>query len=105
MLSGLFEVVDTDVIAYFFHVSGCKIAVYLATGTAIVLEPDKGSSATAKDILQTIVESEELALPPYAAEVFSIWMASSFLGITSVAYLKLSSLEINELGLVCYCQV
>lgn len=56
------------------------MAVYLATGTSVVVEPDKGCTATAKDILQTIVESEELALPPFATEVFSLWMASSFLG-------------------------
>lgn len=59
---------------------GCKMAVYLATGTAVIMEPDKGSSVTAKDLLDSLVESEELALSPYAAEVFSIWMASSFLG-------------------------
>jgi hypothetical protein len=60
---------------------GCKIAVYLATGTAVIVEPDKGSSATAKDLLDSLVESEELALSPYASDVFSIWMASSFLGM------------------------
>ncbi|ODM86913.1 FERM domain-containing protein 8 [Orchesella cincta] len=59
----------------------CKIAVYLATGTAVILEPDSGSSCTAKELLQSIVESEELALPPYAGEVFSLWMASSFLEV------------------------
>lgn len=64
-----------------FCLVGCKIAVYLATGTAVILEPESGSSCTAKELLQSIVESEELALPPcYAGEVFSLWMASSFLG-------------------------
>lgn len=60
---------------------GCQIAVYLATGTAVILEPESGSSCTAKELLQSIVESEELALPPYAGEVFSLWMASSYLGM------------------------
>jgi hypothetical protein len=62
--------------------------VYLATGTAVIVEPDKGSSATAKDLVDSLVDSEELALPPYAAEVFSIWMASSFLGIGFIGFVK-----------------
>lgn len=65
---------------HFCFVIGCKIAVYLATGTAVILEPESGNSCTAKELLQAIVDSEELALPPYAGEVFSLWMASSFLG-------------------------
>jgi len=60
---------------------GCKIAVYLATGTAVIIEPDKGSSVTAKDLLDTLIESEELALPSYAMDMFTLWMASSFLGM------------------------
>ena len=67
----------------FWNISGCKITVYLATGTAVIVEPDKGSPINAKELLQLIVESEELALPPYAAEVFSLWMASSFLGTSN----------------------
>jgi len=59
----------------------CRIAVYLATGTAIIVEPEKGISCSAKELLQAIVESEELALPAYASEVFSLWMASSFLEV------------------------
>ncbi|ODN05587.1 FERM domain-containing protein 8 [Orchesella cincta] len=36
----------------------------------VILEPDSGSSCTAKELLQSIVESEELALPPYAEKSF-----------------------------------
>lgn len=47
----------------------------------MIMEPDKGSSVTAKDLLDALVGSEELALSPYASDAFSIWMASSFLGL------------------------
>lgn len=56
------------------------MCVFLANGTCVCVDVEYGANTTCSSILKTLIETEELRLPPVATEVFSLWMMSPELG-------------------------
>lgn len=59
-----------------------EVCVFLMSQQAVRLQCDDGRDLTAAQLLQTVLEEEEIALPPVASQVFGIWMISPLLGIS-----------------------
>lgn len=57
------------------------MCVFLSNGTCVCVDTENGSHTTAAAILKSLVGTEELNLPPVAADVFALWMVSKELGI------------------------
>jgi len=56
------------------------VCVFLSNGTCVCVDTENGSHTTAAAILKSLIETEDLNLPPVAADVFALWMVSKELG-------------------------
>ena len=57
------------------------ICVYLMSSVGIKMEIEDGASVTVTEVVQSLIEEDELALPRVAAEVFTLWMTSPLLDV------------------------
>lgn len=56
------------------------VCVFLSNGTCVCIDVEHGVNTNSATILKTLVEAEELRLPPVALNVFALWMISPELG-------------------------
>ncbi|XP_040575680.1 putative FERM domain-containing protein FRMD8P1 [Lepeophtheirus salmonis] len=57
------------------------VCIYLMSSVGIKLEVEEGSTITAAELVNTLIEEEELSLPRSAADVFALWMTSPLLEV------------------------
>ena len=58
------------------------MCVFLSNGTCVCVDVEHGVNTNSATILKTLVETEDLRLPPVAMDVFALWMISPELGNT-----------------------
>ena len=56
------------------------VCVFLSNGVCVCVDVEHGPNTNAATILKTLVDTEDLRLPPTAMDVFALWMISSDLG-------------------------
>lgn len=56
------------------------VCVFLSNGTCVCVDVEHGINTNSATILKTLIETEELRLPPVAMDVFALWMISPELG-------------------------
>ena len=56
------------------------MCVFLSNGTCVCVDVEHGVNTNSATILKTLIETEELRLPPFALNVFALWMISPELG-------------------------
>jgi|688.fasta_scaffold982421_2 hypothetical protein len=56
------------------------VCVFLSNGTCVCVDVEHGVNTNSATILKTLIETEELRLPPFAMNVFALWMISPELG-------------------------
>lgn len=56
------------------------MCVFLSNGTCVCIDVEHGVNTNSATILKTLMEAEELRLPPVALNVFALWMISPELG-------------------------
>jgi len=65
-----------------------QVCVFLSNGTCVCVDTENGLHTTAAAILKSLVETEDLNLPPVAADVFALWMVSKELEVQLKAHHK-----------------
>ncbi|XP_046441277.1 putative FERM domain-containing protein FRMD8P1 [Daphnia pulex] len=53
-----------------------QLCVFLSNGTCVCVDVEHGVNTNSATILKTLIETEELRLPPFAMNVFALWMIS-----------------------------
>lgn len=74
------------------------MCVFLSNGTCVCVDVEHGVNTNSATILKTLVETEDLRLPPVAMDVFALWMISPELGNT--IYIVLLSFNSTNTPLV-----
>ena len=57
------------------------VCVYLMSAVAVQMEVEEGANATVTDLLSSLLEEEELALPRVTQDILSMWMVSPLLEV------------------------
>lgn len=57
------------------------VCVYLMSSVGVKMEVEDGASATAAELVNTLIDEEDLSLPRQAGEVFNLWMTSPLLDV------------------------
>jgi len=57
------------------------VCVYLMSAVAVQMEVEEGANATVTDLINSLLEEEELALPRVTSDVLSLWMTSPLLEV------------------------
>jgi hypothetical protein len=70
----------------FYHtsdifISALKVCVYLMSRVVLHMDLEDGVNITVQELVQSVVQEEKLGLPRVAANIFTLWMCSSLLGI------------------------
>ena len=61
--------------------SELDVCVYLMSAVAVQMEVEEGANATVTDLLSSLLEEEELALPRVTQDILSMWMVSPLLEV------------------------
>jgi len=57
------------------------VCVYLMSAVAVQMEVEEGANATVTDLIASLLEEEELALPRVTSDILSLWMTSPLLEV------------------------
>lgn len=57
-----------------------QVCVYLMNDVVLHMQLEDGNNTTVADLLRCVIELDELAIPEYSKNIFTLWMSSGLLG-------------------------
>ena len=57
-----------------------QVCVYLMNDVVLHMQLEDGNNTTVSDLVRCVIELDELALPDYSKNIFTLWMSSGLLG-------------------------